>query len=100
MPDSEEPISVDVVVPSEHEIGVYANFAAVSSQGPHDVTLDFIQLVPGTSNPRPVVVARLKLAPSFIMPLMQVLSGHLTKHEQQVQRLAAEDQPPPIEEEE
>jgi hypothetical protein len=95
MPD-EEPttVNVDVVVPPEHETGVYANFAAVSSQGPHDITLDFIQLVPGASAPRPIVVARLKLAPTFLMPLMQVLSGHLLKHEEQLQRLA--DNEPPL----
>jgi Protein of unknown function (DUF3467) len=93
-------VNVDVVVPPEHETGVYANFAAVSSQSAHDVTLDFIQLVPGSTAPRPIVVARLKLAPTFLMPLMQVLSGHLAKHEEQLQRLADNDPPlqPPEEE--
>ncbi len=78
---SEEPPHVDIIVPPEHMTGVYANFAAVSSQTPHDVTLDFIQVVPGVPQPSPVVVARLKLAPSFLMPLMQVLSSHLSTHE-------------------
>ncbi len=94
---TDEPTSVEVVVPPEHDTGVYANFAAVSSQSPHDVTLDFIQMVPGSPAPRPIVVARLKLSPTFLMPLMQVLSGHLAKHEE-LQRLADEQAPPPEEE--
>ncbi len=93
---AEEPTSLEVEVPPEHDTGVYANSAAVSSQSPHDVTLDFIQMVPGSPSPRPVVVARLKLAPTFLMPLMQVLSGHLAKHEE-LQRLSGEA--PPTEEE-
>jgi hypothetical protein len=73
--------SVDIIVPPEHQLGVYANFAAVSSQSPHDITLDFIQLIPGGGVPLPVVVSRLKLSPSFLMPLMQVLSTHALAHE-------------------
>jgi Protein of unknown function (DUF3467) len=99
----EEPqdVQVDVVVPPQFETGVYANFAAVSSQTPHDITLDFIQLVPGGGVPRPIVVARLKLAPTFLMPLMQVLSNHLAQHEA-AQRAAdggPGDESPPAEEE-
>jgi Protein of unknown function (DUF3467) len=97
---AEEPQSVDVVVPPELQVGVYANLAAVSSQSPHDITLDFIQLVPGGGIPLPIVVARLKLSPSFLMPLMQVLSSHLTQHEA-LQRQAEDgpNQSPPTEEE-
>ena len=70
-------------MPPEHQTGAYANFAAVSSQTPHDITLDFIQMVPGAqAAPMAVVVARLKLAPTFLMPLMQVLSNHLSRHEE------------------
>jgi hypothetical protein len=79
---NEQQQSIDVVVPPEHQTGVYANSAAVSSQSPHDITLDFIQLVPGGGIPLPIVVARLKLSPSFLMPLMQVLSTHLSQHEE------------------
>jgi hypothetical protein len=96
---SEEQPHVDVVVPPEHEVGVYANWAAVSSQSPHDINLDFIQLVPGGGMPRPVVVARLKLAPSFLMPLMQVLSNHLNQHEEFSQQFEASVEPPTKEEE-
>lgn len=80
--------NIQIVVPPEHQIGVYANVAAVSTQTPHDVTLDFIQIVPGTP-PSAVVVARLKLAPSFLMPLMQTLSNHLSRHEQIQQQAEA-----------
>ena len=98
---NEEQQSIDVVVPPEHQTGVYANSAAVSSQSPHDITLDFLQLVPGGGTPLPIVVARLKLSPSFLMPLMQVLSTHLSQHEE-LQRMAEggiPDQPSPEDEE-
>jgi hypothetical protein len=95
-----QPQYVNVIVPSEWQVGVYANMAAVSSQGPHDVTLDFIQLVPAASatvpgavTPVPTVVARLKLAPTFLMPLMQVLSNHLSQHEAMVRQAEGGDGP-------
>jgi hypothetical protein len=91
MADDDEQ-TVDVVVPPELEVGIYANFAAVSSQGPHDITLDFIQMVPGAGVPKPIVVSRLKLSPSFLMPLMQALSNHLNQHEAIVRQV--EGQPP------
>lgn len=97
---NEEPQSVDVVVPPELQVGVYANWAAVSSQSPHDITLDFIQLVPGGGIPMPIVVARLKLSPSFLMPLMQVLSTHLSEHEALQRQTETEPIPPPPTEEE
>ncbi len=90
MADDEQ--TVDVVVPPELEVGIYANFAAVSSQGPHDITLDFIQMVPGGGVPKPIVVSRLKLSPSFLMPLMQALSNHLNQHEAILRQV--EGQPP------
>jgi hypothetical protein len=96
-----QPPNVNVIVPPELQTGVYANAAAVSSQSPHDITLDFIQLLPGTPAPIPMVVARLKLAPTFLMPLMQVLSNHLSQHEAMTRQVegANPDQPPHDEEE-
>ena len=76
-------------------MGVYANFAAVSSQSPHDVTLDFIQLVPGGGIPMPIVVSRVKVAATFLMPLMQLLSSHSLTHEQLSREAEA---PPPAQE--
>lgn len=87
------PKDVDVIVPPEHQVGVYANAATVSSQSPLDITLDFLQLVPGGGTPLPVVVARLKLSPSFLMPLMQVLSGHLDQREALLEEGSPGDQP-------
>lgn len=83
---TEQPQNIDVIVPPELQTGAYANVAAVSTQTPHDVTLDFIQMIPGVPVPQAIVVARLKLAPSFLMPLMQVLSNHLARHEQAQQQ--------------
>lgn len=95
----EQPQSVDIVVPPELQTGIYANFAVISSQTPHDVTLDFVQVVPGSPTPTPIVVARLKLAPTFLMPLMQVLSSHLSRHEElQRQAESTFPEPPPAEE--
>ena len=90
---SAEPPNVNVIVPPELQVGVYANAAAVSSQGPHDVTLDFIQLVPNVPQPTPIVVARLKLAPTFLMPLMQALSNHLIQHEAMVRQVEGGEAP-------
>jgi hypothetical protein len=91
--------SVDIVVPPEHQLGVYANFAAVSSQTPLDITLDFIQLTPGGGTPLPIVVSRLKLSPSFLMPLAQILSSHAITHEQ-LSREAENDSTETVEEDE
>jgi hypothetical protein len=98
MPD-ETPQALDVVVPAEHQVGVYANAAAVSSQGPFDVTIDFLQLVPGGGVPQPIVVARVKVSASFVMPLMQSLSNHLTQHEKFSHQFEQDLEPPASEEE-
>jgi Protein of unknown function (DUF3467) len=95
MVPEQPPQNVEIVVPPEHQTGVYANVAAVSSQSPHDVTLDFIQMIPGSPVPSAVVVARLKLAPTFLMPLMQVLSNHLSQHEELQRRAEAGFPEPP-----
>jgi hypothetical protein len=99
MANEDQPLTVDVVVPPELQVGAYANLAAVSSQSPHDITLDFIQLVPGGGMPQPIVVARLKLSPSFLMPLMQILSSHLAQHEALQEAENNPPQPPPAREE-
>ncbi len=79
---ADEPANnLPIEVPPEWQTGVYANFALVSTQTPHDVTLDFCQVIPADT-PQAVVVARLKLSPSFLMPLLQVLSNHLARHEE------------------
>ncbi len=79
--------SIEIVVPPEHQTGVYANYAAISSQTPHDITLDFVQMAPGEPVPTATVVARLKLATSFLMPLLQALAKHQSEHEDQMKKL-------------
>lgn len=81
MPDDahEIPQGVQISVPPEVEVGVYANFAAVSSQTDHDFNLDFVQLTPsepGGGAPKGTVVARVKVAQSFLAPLLQALASH------------------------
>ena len=86
MDSPEDTPAIEIVVPPEWQTGVYANYAAVSSQSPHDFTLDFIQVVPGDPA-NAVVVARLKVSTSFLMPLMQALAKHQTLVEDQIRRI-------------
>jgi hypothetical protein len=83
---------VEITVPPELQTGVYANFAAISTQTPHDFTLDFIQLIPGSDAPQAIVVARIKLAPSFLMPLMQTLAKHQTDFEDALRKLREQEE--------
>ncbi len=85
----DEPQQIEIQVPPDMVAGVYANFAAVSSQTPHDFTIDFIQLVPGPAGtaPQAQVVARVKVAQSFLMPLMQALAQHQTQVEDMMKRM-------------
>lgn len=87
MPD--EPHEIQINVPPELQAGVYANFALVSAQTPHDFNLDFVQLVPGSPGEPPDahVVSRVKVAQSFLMPLMQALASHQTMIEDKLREL-------------
>jgi hypothetical protein len=78
--------AIEIVVPPEWQTGVYANYATVSTQSPHDFTLDFIQVIPGDPAGA-VVVARVKISPSFLMPLLQALAKHQTMFEEQMRRI-------------
>jgi len=91
---SDEPPQIEIQVPPELQAGVYANAAAVSSQTPHDFTIDFIQLMPVTPGmaPQALVVARVKVAQSFLMPLMQALAQHQTTVEDMMRRLQDQQQ--------
>jgi Protein of unknown function (DUF3467) len=86
---AEDVPQLEIIVPPELQTGVYANFATVSSQTPHDFNLDFIQLVPGAPGapPQASVVARVKVAQSFLMPLMQALAQHQTTMEDMMRRM-------------
>jgi hypothetical protein len=96
MPDEQPKIQIHV--PPELQAGVYANLAAVSSQTPHDFTIDFLQLQPVTQGnpPQALLVARVKVAQSFLMPLMQALAQHQTTVEDMMRRMqesTGEDEP-------
>lgn len=67
---------IQVELPPELEVGVYANFALVQS-GEHDFLLDLCQLTPPTEEgalPRARVVSRIRFAPTFVGPLLQAIS--------------------------
>jgi len=81
---------VEINVPPELQTGVYANFAAVSSQTPHDFNLDFIQLSPGAEAPQGTVVARVKVAQTFLMPFMQALAQYHSTVEDVLRRMKEE----------
>jgi hypothetical protein len=89
MADDPNVQQVQIHVPPELQAGVYANFAAVSSQTPHDFTIDFIQFlpVPPGAQPAALVVARVKVAQTFLMPLMQALAQHQTQVEDLLRRM-------------
>ncbi len=78
---------LEIVVPDEHQTGVYSNLAVISHQTEHDFTLDFCQIVPGESGGSvAIVVARVKAAPSFLFPLMSTISKNLDRYEENVKR--------------
>lgn len=85
---------IQIQVPLELQAGVYANFATVSSQTPHDFTIDFIQLLPTAPGavPGALVVSRVKIAQSFLMPLLQALAQHQTQVEDMMRRMQQEEQ--------
>ena len=83
---------IQIEVPPEVEVGVYANFALVAA-GPHDFMIDFCQLAPLRNEddpPRARVVSRIRIAPSFIVPLMQALSQNSFRRDELLQQ---EDEP-------
>lgn len=76
--------NIDINLPPDLEQGVYANFAAVHHT-PHEVTIDFCQLGTNPIQPgeTPVanVVARVHIAPTFVMPLLQAISTNLAQRD-------------------
>ena len=80
---------IQVELPPELEVGVYANFALVQS-AEHDLTLDFCQLTPPTEEgvpPRARVVSRIRIAPSFVGPLLQAISQNAFTREEMLKRI-------------
>ena len=84
---------VNVVLPPELETGVYANFALVQG-GPHDFTLDFCQVTPPREEGEPMtvrVVSRIRIAPTFIGPLLQAISQNSLSREEAIRRAEQEE---------
>jgi hypothetical protein len=80
---------IQVDVPAELEVGVYANFALVQS-AEHDHTIDFCQLTPPQrpgEPPRLRVVSRVRIAPSFVGPLLQAISQNAFNREEQLKKM-------------
>jgi len=84
---------IQVDVPAELEVGVYANFALVQS-GEHDHTIDFCQLTPPRrpgDAPRLRVVSRVRIAPTFVGPLLQAISQNAFNREEQLKQMQQQE---------
>jgi len=80
---------LQIEVPVELEVGVYANFALVSS-GEHDIMVDFCQMQPQRDEsdpPRARVVSRVRIAPTFVGPLLQAISSNAFTREENLRKL-------------
>ena len=53
LPMPDDAPEIQITVPPDLQVGVYANFATVSAQTEYDFNLDFIQLVPSNPNEPP-----------------------------------------------
>ncbi len=77
-----------IVVPTEHEGGVYSNFLGVWHT-PYEFTLDFCTMMP----PQPSdeagrvvmpcrVVSRVKIPPTLVFDILRALNENMTRYEQ------------------
>jgi Protein of unknown function (DUF3467) len=84
---------LQIELPPELETGIYANFAIVHHTE-HELTLDFCQLgvtpAPPGGAPKARVVARVHIAVSFVMPLLQAISQNVTRREDALRRMLDE----------
>jgi len=81
---------VQVEIPPELEVGVYANFALVSA-GEHDFVLDFCQILPQQQSeegeaPTVRVVSRIRVAPTFVGPLLQAISQNAFRRDEAMRK--------------
>jgi Protein of unknown function (DUF3467) len=86
---------IQIELPPELQNGVYANFALVHHT-PHELTIDFCQLgvtppSPG-ENPKAKIVARVLIAPTFVMPLLQAISTNVAQREDTLRQIGDSDQ--------
>lgn len=83
---------VQVELPADLEVGVYANFALVSSNA-HDFIIDFCQMRPQQSPEEPAsvrVVSRVRIAPTFVGPLLQAISQNAFTRDEAVKKALEE----------
>lgn len=80
---------LQVQLPPDLEVGVYANFALVRHTE-HDFTIDFCQFVPEAQDeggPQVVrVVSRVRIAPSFVGPLLQAISQNAFRRDETIRQ--------------
>ncbi len=85
---------IQVEITPELEVGIYANFALVSSSE-HDFVIDFCQLPARREEDEPVsvrVVSRIRVAPSFVGPLLQAISQNAFNRDENLRRKQEEAQ--------
>lgn len=88
LPEEPPGQEIEVEISSECEAGVYANFAAVNS-GEHELTIDFCQIVRRPEPPDPIkarVVSRIRIAPTFVGPLLQAISENSLRREDLIRK--------------
>lgn len=73
---------INIQVSDEQKFGVYANFLVVS-HSPHEFTLDFCQIPPGTQRDqvKAQVVSRVKIAPTMVGKVIRALNTNMTAYE-------------------
>jgi len=80
---------VQVQIPTELEVGVYANFAFVRHTE-HDFTIDFCQMAPEAQEeggaPVVRVVSRVRVAPTFVGPLLQAISQNAFSRDEAIRQ--------------
>ncbi len=88
--------SIPVQIPVELEDGIYSNWAVVHHTV-HEITIDFCQQ--GIDPPQPPeqfsrakVVARVHIPPTFVMPLLQILSTSSAQREEAMRQAEEGDQ--------
>jgi hypothetical protein len=85
---------IQVELPEDLDVGVYANFALVQS-GEHDFVIDFCQLTPPREegdSPRARVVSRVRIAPTFVGPLLQALSQNAFNRDEKLKQARSQQE--------
>jgi hypothetical protein len=88
---------LDIQVPPEEAMGVYANLVGVWHT-PHEFALDFCVVQPFLEDgPKATVVSRVRIPPTLVLDLLQSLSRNLLEFEKtygEVRHLPSESDEP------